>query len=97
MEAFFSLVWSLSDCSVTQALATYAADIYDPKSHVTPLIFYGATDSVATFLFYDSDEVSNPEILQPFTELPAVHSTVGFRTLASIAHETAAMVIHGIK
>lgn len=81
----------------SQALATYAADIYDPKSHVTPLISYGAMDVVAAFLFYDSDEISNPDILKPFTDIPAVHSTVGFRTLANIAEETDVLVIHGIK
>ena len=54
-------------------------------------------DVVAAFLFYDSDEISNPDILKPFTDIPAVHSTVGFRTLANIAEETDVLVIHGIK
>ena len=80
-----------------QALATYAANIYDPRSHATPSIFSGAMDAAAALLFYDSDEVSDPEILKPFTDIPAVYSTVGFRTLASMADETQAIVIRGIK
>lgn len=48
-------------------------------------------------LFYDSDTTSYPYIFKPFTDIPAISSTVGFKTVAEFAAETGEVVMDGIK
>jgi len=51
----------------------------------------------SVILFYDSDTISYPDVFKPFTDIPAVSNTLGFKTLREFADETAAMVIPHIK
>jgi hypothetical protein len=51
----------------------------------------------SAILFYDSDSVGYPEILKPFTNIPSISSTVGFKTVAEFATELGAMVVPDIK
>ncbi|KAJ5177524.1 uncharacterized protein N7500_000223 [Penicillium coprophilum] len=78
------------------AAATYASDIYDPKTHIVPALVTGVTTLASVILFYDSDSISYPEIFKPFTDIPAISSTLDFKTVAEFAAETGAMVIDGI-
>ncbi|KAJ6184983.1 hypothetical protein N7519_006284 [Penicillium mononematosum] len=78
------------------AAATYASDIYDPKTHIVPALVPGETTLASVILFYDSDSVSYPDIFKPFTDIPAISSTLDFKTVAEFATETGAMVIDGI-
>jgi hypothetical protein len=80
-----------------KAAATYASDIYDPKTHVVPALVPGETTLASVILFYDSDNTSYPEIFKPFTDIPAISSTLDFKTVSEFAAETGAMVIEGIK
>ncbi|KAJ5355823.1 hypothetical protein N7517_010432 [Penicillium concentricum] len=78
------------------AVATYASDIYDPKTHIVPALVTGETTLASVILFYDSDSISYPDIFKPFTNIPAISSTLDFKTVAEFAAETGAMVIDGI-
>jgi hypothetical protein len=51
----------------------------------------------SAILFYDSDTVSYPDILKPFTDIPSIASTVGFKTVAEFATELGAMVTPQIR
>lgn len=51
----------------------------------------------SAILFYDSDTVSYPDILKPFTDIPSISSTVGFKTVAEFSNELGQMVVPGIK
>ena len=57
----------------------------------------GETTLASVILFYDSDSISYPDIFKPFTDIPAISSTLDFKTVAEFATETGAMVIDGIK
>lgn len=57
----------------------------------------GEAVSASVILFYDSDSISYPDIFKPFTDIPSVSSTLGFKSLSEFATETAAMVIPDIK
>lgn len=48
-------------------------------------------------LFYDSDTISYPDIFKPFTDIPAISSTLDFKTVAEFTAETAVVVVDGIK
>ncbi|KAJ5807458.1 hypothetical protein N7447_010914 [Penicillium robsamsonii] len=78
------------------AAATYASDIYDPKTHIVPALVTGETTLASVILFYDSDSISYPDIFKPFTDIPAISSTLDFKTVAEFAAETGAMVVDGI-
>ncbi|CAI7594536.1 unnamed protein product [Penicillium viridicatum] len=78
------------------AAATYASDIYDPKTHIVPALVPGETTLASVILFYDSDTISYPDIFKPFTDIPAISSTLDFKTVAEFATETAVMVVDGI-
>ena len=80
-----------------KAAATFAANISDPKTHVVPAVVPGEAVSASVILFYDSDSISYPDIFKPFTDIPSVSSTLGFKSLSEFATETAAMVIPDIK
>ncbi|GFN16475.1 hypothetical protein AtubIFM55763_010310 [Aspergillus tubingensis] len=76
-----------------EASATYAANISDPKTHIVPAVVPEGNTSVGSvIMFYDSATESYPEIFKPFTDIPAVSSTLGFKTLAEFAAETGALV-----
>ncbi|KAK1141144.1 hypothetical protein N8T08_009311 [Aspergillus melleus] len=75
------------------AAATYAANISDPKTHIVPALVPGETLVASVILFYDSEEVSYPDIFKPFTDIPSISSTVGFKTLGEFAAETGEMVV----
>ncbi|KAL2870596.1 FAD-binding oxidoreductase [Aspergillus lucknowensis] len=81
-----------------KAIATFAADISDPKTHIVPALV--PSPEVATMasaiLFYDSDEEAFPEAFKPFTDIPAVASTLDFKTVSEFAAELGQMVVHGI-
>jgi hypothetical protein len=62
-----------------------------------PALVPGASTLASAILFYDSDSVSYPEILKPFTDIPSISSTVGFKTVAEFATELGAMVVPDIK
>ncbi|PWY89649.1 6-hydroxy-D-nicotine oxidase [Aspergillus sclerotioniger CBS 115572] len=75
------------------AAATYAANISDPKTHIVPAVVpEGNTTVGSVILFYDSATESYPEIFKPFTDIPAISSTLGFKTLSEFATETGALV-----
>ncbi|KAJ5312872.1 hypothetical protein N7508_003702 [Penicillium antarcticum] len=78
------------------AAAKYASDIYDPKTHIVPALVPGETTLASVILFYDSDNTSYPEIFKPFTDIPAISSTLDFKTVSEFATETGAMVVDGI-
>ncbi|KAJ5098293.1 hypothetical protein N7532_005294 [Penicillium argentinense] len=78
------------------AAAKYASDISDPKTHIVPALVPGDSTLASVILFYDSDTVSYPDIFKPFTDIPAISSTVGFKTVAEFAAETGEMVVDGI-
>ncbi|KAJ5496405.1 hypothetical protein N7463_008392 [Penicillium fimorum] len=79
------------------AAATYASDIYDPKTHIVPTLTAGETTLTTMILLYDGDSISYPDIFKPFTDIPAISSTFDFKTVAEFTAETGAMVIDGIK
>lgn len=79
-----------------QATATYAADIYDAKTHIVPALVPGDELLASVILFYDSPNTSFPEIFKPFTDIPAVSSTLDFKTVSEFAAETGAMVVPNI-
>ncbi|PWY74321.1 FAD-binding domain-containing protein [Aspergillus heteromorphus CBS 117.55] len=76
-----------------EATATYAANISNPKTHIVPALVPedGATLG-SVILFYDSANESYPDIFKPFTDIPAVSSTLGFKTLYEFAEETGEVV-----
>ncbi|KAI9041091.1 FAD-binding domain-containing protein [Aspergillus affinis] len=76
-----------------EAAATYAANISDPKTHIVPALVPGETLMASVILFYDSEEVRYPDIFKPFTDIPSINSTVGFKTLSEFAAETGEMVV----
>lgn len=80
-----------------QAAAKYASDIYDPKTHIVPALVPGDELLASVILFYDSPNTSYPEIFKPFTDIPAISSTLGFKTVSEFAAETGAMVVPNIK
>ncbi|KAI9375463.1 hypothetical protein BJX61DRAFT_128360 [Aspergillus egyptiacus] len=81
-----------------KAIATFSSDISDPKTHIVPALAPspGTPTMASAILFYDSDEVSFPEAFKPFTDIPAVSSTLGFKTLSEFASELGQMVYDGI-
>ncbi|KAL5363590.1 hypothetical protein BJX96DRAFT_187108 [Aspergillus floccosus] len=76
-----------------EAAAKYASDIYDPKTHIVPALVPGDELLASVILFYDSPDTSYPEIFKPFTDIPAISSTLGFKTVSEFAAETGAMVV----
>ncbi|KAJ5754915.1 hypothetical protein N7533_004458 [Penicillium manginii] len=78
------------------AAATYASNISDPKTHIVPALVPGDSTLASVILFYDSETESYPDIFKPFTDIPSVSSTVGFKTVAEFAAETGEMVVEGI-
>lgn len=58
---------------------------------------FGEPNLASVILFYDSDTISYPDIFKPFTDIPAISSILGFKTVAEFAAETAAVVVDGIK
>ncbi|KAG2413183.1 hypothetical protein HFD88_002372 [Aspergillus terreus] len=79
-----------------EAAAKYASDIYDPKTHIVPALVPGDELLASVILFYDSPNTSYPEIFKPFTDIPAISSTLGFKTVSEFAAETGAMVVPNI-
>ncbi|GMG02083.1 unnamed protein product [Aspergillus oryzae] len=91
-------VWAGSyTVSSEYAAATYAANISDPKTHIVPALVPGDSLLASVILFYDSEDTSYPDIFKPFTDIPAVASTLGFKTVSEFAAETGAMVVPHIK
>ncbi|OGM50971.1 putative 6-hydroxy-D-nicotine oxidase [Aspergillus bombycis] len=80
-----------------EAAATYASNISDPKTHIVPALVPGDELLASVILFYDSEDTSYPEIFKPFTDIPAISSTLDFKTLSEFAAETGAMVVPHIK
>lgn len=80
-----------------QAAATFSPNISDPKTHVVPAVVPGKSPMASVILFYHSDTISYPDIFKPFTDIPSVSSTLGFKTLREFADKTAAMIIPHIK
>lgn len=85
-----------------EAVATYAADIYDAKSHIIPTVGFSANNSTGELssyayvvLFYDDSEETSPEILKKFLGIPNVGNTLEFQTIANLATETGKSVIDG--
>ncbi|KAF7596948.1 hypothetical protein BBP40_011314 [Aspergillus hancockii] len=76
-----------------EAAATYASNISDPKTHIVPALVPGDELLASVILFYDSEDTSYPEIFKPFTDIPAISSTLDFKTLSEFAAETGAMVV----
>ncbi|KAJ5106858.1 hypothetical protein N7456_003533 [Penicillium angulare] len=78
------------------AIATYASDIFDTKTHIVPALVPGDSTLASVILFYDSDNTTFPDIFTPFTKIPSVSSTLAFKTVAEFANELGAMVVPGI-
>jgi hypothetical protein len=89
----------LSERLTGQAIATYAADISDPKTHIVPALVPspGAATLASAILFYDSQDEDFPAAFKPFTDIPAVSSTLAFKTLSEFSAELGQMVTDGIK
>ncbi|CEL11792.1 Putative FAD binding domain protein [Aspergillus calidoustus] len=81
-----------------KAIATYAADISDPKTHIVPALVPapGTATLASAILFYDSEVTEYPEAFKPFTNIPAVANNLGFKTVAQFATELGGMVLDGI-
>ncbi|KAL2840660.1 hypothetical protein BJY01DRAFT_257287 [Aspergillus pseudoustus] len=81
-----------------KAIATYAADISDPKTHLVPALVPapGAATLASAILFYDSQDEQFPAAFKPFTDIPPVSSTLAFKTLAEFSAELGQMVTDGI-
>ncbi|KAL3489512.1 hypothetical protein BJX62DRAFT_239046 [Aspergillus germanicus] len=81
-----------------KAIATYAADISDPKTHIVPALVPspGAATLASAILFYDSQDEEFPAAFKPFTNIPAVSSTLAFKTLSEFSAELGQMVTDGI-
>lgn len=81
-----------------QATAAFAANNTDPKTHVVPAVVPSEGSAVGSvILFYDSPDVSYPDALKVFTDIPAVSNTMGFKTVAEMAVEMGAVVTPHIK
>jgi hypothetical protein len=82
-----------------KAIATYAADISDPKTHIVPALVPapGTATLASAILFYDSEDAEYPEAFRPFTNIPAVANNLGFKTVSQFATELGGMVLDGIK
>ncbi|KAL4978282.1 hypothetical protein BDW66DRAFT_158361 [Aspergillus desertorum] len=80
------------------AVATFAANISDPKTHIVPALVPtpGSPTLASAILFYDSPDISYPEVFKPFTDIPVYASTLGFKTLADFAQELGQMVVNNI-
>ncbi|KAL4966108.1 FAD-binding oxidoreductase [Aspergillus stella-maris] len=81
-----------------KAIATFASDISDPKTHIVPALAPspGSATLASAILFYDSADTAFPEVFKPFTDIPVYASTLGFKTLSSFASELGQMVIPDI-
>ncbi|CBF86739.1 hypothetical protein AN2387.2 [Aspergillus nidulans FGSC A4] len=81
-----------------KAVATFAANISDPKTHIVPALvpIPGSPTVASAILFYDSADTSFPEVFKPFTDIPVYASTLGFKTLADFAEELGQMVVDDI-
>ena len=87
-------------CRLTKsqkATANYSINAKDPKSAVIPAVVAGDPNVAAVILFYDSDTVSFPDDLLPFTNIPSISSTLAFKTLKEFADETAVVVVPDLK
>lgn len=80
-----------------KATANYSINAKDPKSAIIPAVVAGNPNVAAVILFYNSGIVSFPDDLLPFTDIPSIASTLGFKSLQEFADETAAVVIPGLK
>lgn len=69
----------------------------DPKSAVIPAVVAGNPNIAVVILFYNSDTVSFPNDLLPFTNIPSVSSTLAFKTLQEFSDETAVVVVPDLK
>ncbi|KAL6234349.1 hypothetical protein BDW75DRAFT_168325 [Aspergillus navahoensis] len=78
-----------------EAIATFSANISDPKTHIVPALVPtpGSPTLASAILFYDSADTSFPEVFKPFTDIPAYASTLGFKALADFAQELGQMVV----
>ncbi|OJJ96633.1 hypothetical protein ASPACDRAFT_81293 [Aspergillus aculeatus ATCC 16872] len=75
------------------ATAAFAANNTDPKTHVVPAVVPSEDSAVASvILFYDSPDVSYPDALKVFTDIPAVSNTMAFKTVAEMAVEMGEVV-----
>ncbi|KAI1857468.1 hypothetical protein JX265_011203 [Neoarthrinium moseri] len=76
------------------AVANFSATNTDPLSHIVPQAVVATEDSAigAVILFYDSATVSRPDCFQMFYDIPSIADSTGFKTLASFAVETGALV-----
>ncbi|KAL4921363.1 hypothetical protein BDW62DRAFT_219513 [Aspergillus aurantiobrunneus] len=81
-----------------KAIATFAANISDPKTHVVPALAPspGSPTLASVILFYDSDDTAFPEVFKPFTDIPVYASTLAFKTVAEFAAELGQMVYDNI-
>ncbi|KAL2140410.1 hypothetical protein VTI28DRAFT_3830 [Corynascus sepedonium] len=81
-----------------KAVATFASDISDPKSHIVPALAptLGQPTLASAILFYDSPDTAYPEVFKPFTDIPVYASTLGFKTPAQFSAELGQMVIDNI-
>ena len=77
-----------------KAVANYSSNIVDPLSHIVPAIVpVSATISVGVVIvFYDSDTISYPDCLRPFTDIPYIANTLDFKTVNQFALETGVLV-----
>lgn len=88
------------ECKLTKlqkATANYSINAKDPKSAVIPAVVAGDPNVAAAILFYNSDVVSFPDDLLPFTNIPSISSTLAFKTLQEFSDETAVVVVPDLK
>ncbi|RDW84878.1 hypothetical protein BP6252_02468 [Coleophoma cylindrospora] len=95
--------WSVANEYLPQfleAIANFSSNISDPLSHVVPAVVPSGpnpTDTIgAAILFYDSDTISFPDCLKPFTDIPSIANTMAFKTVAEFAAENGQVVTDGI-
>ncbi|EJT74786.1 hypothetical protein GGTG_08624 [Gaeumannomyces tritici R3-111a-1] len=80
------------------AIANYTSGAIDPLSHMVPMAVPAAPGVTvySAILFYDSPTESAPECFREFLALPAVSTTMGFKTVADFTVETGKLVVDKI-
>ncbi|KAL8285753.1 hypothetical protein RB597_002728 [Gaeumannomyces tritici] len=80
------------------AIANYTSGAIDPLSHMVPMAVPAAPGVTvySAILFYDSPTESAPECFREFLALPAVSTTMGFKTVANFTVETGKLVVDKI-
>lgn len=91
-------VYSVADIpAFLAATANFSQFNTDPLAHLVPQVIQsGNTTLGAAILYYDSPDTAKPDCFAPFFDIPAIASSVDFKTTAEFAEETGKLVVDGI-